>query len=159
MVSPANVKVFVISSAALYLKFLACVMIQGGKTFRAGGRPPEDGKLSLAKGQPKQTYGLEFDPKDERVIKARLIEQRWRRIVANDLETIPLGLFVFAGGVLANANETTFAGSMAAFTLARYIHSYVYAKGMQPHRAFAWFASHISIFVGMGAAIAGASRL
>ncbi|TMW68914.1 hypothetical protein Poli38472_001070 [Pythium oligandrum] len=156
MVASLNVRVYVACAAVLYFKFFAVTAVQGGATFRSGGRPPEDNRLSLAKGNPKQNYGLNADEKDEKVLKARAIEHRWRRIVANDLESIPFALFIFAGGVMAEANETVFAGSMITYTIARCLHSYVYAKQMQPARAIVWFLAIIMIFVAMGNAVVAA---
>ncbi|KAJ0397703.1 hypothetical protein ATCC90586_001890 [Pythium insidiosum] len=174
MVASLNVRVYVACAAALYLKHLITTGIQGGKTFKSGGRPPEDNKLSLAKGNPKQNYGLNGDVKDEKVLKAREnyglngdvkdekvlkareVEHRWRRIVANDLESIPFALFVFAGGVLANANEVVFAATMIVYTVARCLHSYAYAHQMQPHRALFWFIAVLCILAGAGNAIVAA---
>ncbi|GLE01840.1 hypothetical protein PINS_up010678 [Pythium insidiosum] len=156
MVASLNVRVYVACAAVLYFKHLVTTGIQGGKTFKSGGRPPEDNKLSLAKGNPKQNYGLNLAEKDEKVLKAREVEHRWRRIVANDLESIPFALFVFAGGVLANANEAAFAATMILYTVARCLHSYAYAHQMQPHRALFWFIAVLCILAGAGNAIVAA---
>lgn len=146
----ANAKVWAACAVVLYAKFFITTTIQGGKTFRAGARPPEDAKLSLAKRfKAKQTYGLEpADAKDEKLIKAREAEVRWRRIILNDLETIPIGMLVFGAGVLTEANATVHLGAMATFTAMRCLHTYVYANQMQPHRALAWFGAHFAVMAG-----------
>lgn len=145
----ANVKVYVACTAALYLKFLATVTIQGGKTFRSGGRPPEDAKLSLAKKfKVKQTYGMTTET-DERVLKAREVEHRWRRIIMNDLESIPLALFVFGSGILTSSNQTVHAAALVAYTFFRYAHTFAYANSMQPHRALFWGGSVLCTLVGV----------
>ncbi|KAF1333328.1 Gtp-binding protein parf, partial [Globisporangium splendens] len=150
-----NVKVYVTCTAALYLKFLATVMIQGGKTFVSGGRPPEDNKLSLAKKSGvKQNYGMKVDEKDEKILKAREVEHRWRRIIMNDLESIPFALFVFGGSILAGSNQTVHSVALIMYTAARYAHTVAYAKSLQPHRALFWFGGVLMTLVGIGNAVA-----
>jgi glutathione S-transferase len=151
----SNVKVYVACSSVLYAKFLFATMIQGGKKFRSGGRPPEDQSLGPAKTMGKglkQTYGLNATD-DEKVLKAREAEHRWTRIVANDLESIPFALFVFGGGILAGSNPTVHAGAMTVYTVARCMHTYVYAHAMQPHRALFYFAGVVATLVGVGNAV------
>lgn len=155
MVAPLNVRVYVACSTLLYTKFLVMTLIQGGITFKSGGRPPEDSKLSLAKGHPPQNYGLS-EEKDEKILKMRALEVRWRRMIMNDLESVPFALGVFASGVLAHANENVFAASMITYTIARIVHSYVYQKQKQPHRAIAWFVAVLSLLTGGGNAIVAA---
>ncbi|TMW68920.1 hypothetical protein Poli38472_001076 [Pythium oligandrum] len=156
MVASLNVRVYVACAAVLYFKFLGVIAVQAGKTFRAGGRPPEDNSLRMARGHLTQNYGLNSDEKDEKILKAREVELRWRRIVANDLESIPFALFIFAGGVMANANETVFAASMIVYTIARCLHTRAYAKARQPARAIYWFLAITMILVGMANALLAA---
>lgn len=147
-----NVKVYMACTAALYLKFLVTVSIQGGKTFRSGGRPPEDAKLSLAKKfKVKQTYGMAaLDAEaDAKILKAREVEHRWRRIIMNDLESIPFALFVFGAGILANSNTTVHSVALVLYTFFRYAHTYVYAHSMQPHRAIMWFGGVLCTLAGV----------
>ncbi|KAG2529383.1 hypothetical protein JM18_002832 [Phytophthora kernoviae] len=150
-----NVKVYIACTSVLYFKFLLATGVQGGKKFRSGGRPPEDGKLNLAKTMGKgrtQNYGLS-QTDDEKVLKAREVEHRWTRIVTNDLESIPFALFIFGGGILAGSNSTVHAGAMITYTIARCLHTYVYAHAMQPHRALAWAIGTVATLVGLGNAI------
>lgn len=142
-----NVKVYVACSSVLYVKFLACTWIQGGKTFVSGGRPPEDMKLGMTK--IKQDYGL-AKTDDERVLKAREVEHRWRRVIANDLESIPFALFIFGGGILAGSNPMVHAGAMTAYTTARCLYTYVYVNGMQPGRSIFWSIGVLATLVGVG---------
>ncbi|GMF51603.1 unnamed protein product [Phytophthora fragariaefolia] len=142
-----NVKVYVACSSVLYLKFLACTWIQGGKTFVSGGRPPEDMKLGMT--TIKQDYGL-TKTGDEKILKAREVEHRWRRVIANDLESIPFALFVFGGGILAGSNPVVHAGAMTVYTTARCLHTYVYLNAMQPHRAICWGVGVLATLVGVG---------
>lgn len=158
MVVSLSAKVLALCASILYVKVALTVSIQGGKTFAAGHRPPEDMKLSLAKRFPgvKQTYGAvatEEDAENKRLVRAREAEYRWKRIVMNDLENIPMGLLVFGAGVLVEANESVQVGAMALFTLARLAHTYVYAHEMQPHRGLAWMVAIVAALVGAGNAV------
>lgn len=151
----ANVKVYVACTAVLYLKFLAALVIQSRKSFRAGGRPPEDNKLHMAKKFPgvKQNYGTSADEPSDSIVQARHVELRWRRIISNDLESIPLALFVFAGGILAGSNQRVHAVAMVVYTLARIAHTFAYAKSIQPHRSLLWFVGVLSTLVGVANAV------
>eukprot|EP00644_Phytophthora_capsici_P004926 jgi/Phyca11/531515/estExt2_fgenesh1_pg.C_PHYCAscaffold_10096 len=152
----SNTKVYIACSSVLYLKFLLATGVQGGKKFRSGGRPPEDAILGLAKTMGKgrkQTYGLDKTD-DEKILKAREAEHRWTRIVSNDLESIPFALFIFGGGILAGSNPTVHAGAMTVYTVARCLHTYVYAHAMQPHRALCWGVGVLATLVGVGNAVA-----
>ncbi|TMW68923.1 hypothetical protein Poli38472_001079 [Pythium oligandrum] len=151
--STASVKTFVVCTSVLFTKFFLTTMIQGVQTFKAGGRPPEDGKLGMAKGHPKQTYGLVSDEKDEKILKEREIEHRWRRIIANDLESMPLALFVFASGLFFESDERVHIGAMVVYTMARCAHTIAYAKQKQPHRARFFMLGSLCIFIGMGNAL------
>jgi glutathione S-transferase len=152
MVVTTSAKVWAVCTSVLYIKFLAVIHTQGMKTFAAGGRPPEDAKLSIAKNFKgvTQNYGLaQPDEEDVKLTQAKLVEQRWRRIVANDVESIPLGLLVFAAGVLTDANEAALVTAMIAFTMMRCLHSYAYAREKQPHRVIAWAAGHLAVMLGV----------
>jgi glutathione S-transferase len=131
-------QVFSACSTALFLKFFLTTVIQGKKTFEAGARPPEDGGLTAGQNLPVQSYGLVSDNGDEQLRKAREVDMRWKRIVMNDLETIPIGMIVFLGSIFAGGNETANAVFIIAFTLARISHTFAYAKSLQPHRAICW---------------------
>ncbi|GMF29446.1 unnamed protein product [Phytophthora lilii] len=142
-----NVKTYVACTSVLYLKFLACTWIQGGKTVVSGGRPPEDIKLGLSK--MKQDYGL-TQTDDEKILKAREVEHRWRRVISNDLESIPFALFVFGGGILAGSNPVVHTGALTVYTVARCLHTYAYVNAMQPHRAICWSVGVLATLVGVG---------
>ena len=150
MPSPLAIKTFTACAATLYFKFLITTGIQGGKTFKSGGRAPEDNSIkALAKGNPTQNFALD-DTKDEKIQKARAIEIRWRRLVLNDLESIPLALIIFIAGILAEANEIVLSALMVTYTIARIGHSIAFAHALQPHRAIFWF---IGVFCIIGGAV------
>jgi glutathione S-transferase len=155
--SSLAIKTFTACTATLYLKFFITTGIQAGKTFDSGGRAPEDVQLRfLAKGKPKQGFGLHVDEKNESIIKARETETRWRRIIMNDLESIPFALIVFGSGILANANDKVLSCLMIIYTLARIGHTWAFANAIQPHRALFWSTGIICILGGAATALAGA---
>ncbi|KAK3242461.1 hypothetical protein CYMTET_47850 [Cymbomonas tetramitiformis] len=133
-----------VSTAVLCLKFYAAIMVQGGKRFKAGSRPPEDAAMSIAKGVPQNFIGSprEDDPK---VKKAKEDDRRWTRIIQNDLENIPLGLIVSWASVLSAKSSTAHLTFCAMFTLGRIGHTIAYAKGLQPHRALFWLAAVLGV--------------
>ncbi|KAE9253810.1 hypothetical protein PF004_g1357 [Phytophthora fragariae] len=161
MSATAELKTYVTCVAVLYVKFVRVTMIQARKTFEAGGRAPEDKNLPLAKGNPVQNYGLVASPnateeESEKHQKAKLAELRWRRIVQNDLESIPLALVVFGAGVLAKGNSTVQIVAMVGYTAVRCFHTVAYANAMHPHRALCWLFGVIFITTGAGNALYGA---
>ncbi|GMF51602.1 unnamed protein product [Phytophthora fragariaefolia] len=161
MSASTELKTYVTCAAVLYVKFVLATGIQATKTFEAGGRPPEDKKLPLAKGNPVQTYGLVTPPEtskeeSEKLQKAKVTELRWRRIVQNDLESIPLALVVFGAGVMAKGNPAVLIGAMVGYTAVRCFHTVAYANAMHPHRALCWLFGVIFITTGAGNALYGA---
>lgn len=144
----AGIKAFSTCSTVLFIKFFATVTIQGGKSFAAGARPPEDGGIAPS-GVPKQTYGLPADSEDAEpdaaLVQAKAVDFRWKRIVANDLETIPLALLVFLGSLLVGGQEETNVALMGVFTAARVAHTFAYALEKQPHRALLWTLGQLCV--------------
>ncbi|GLE01837.1 hypothetical protein PINS_up010675 [Pythium insidiosum] len=159
----AAVQVYAVCTGVLYVKFLATTMIQGRKTFRAGRRAPEDAKLPMANGMPQQTYGLakklDCSTEDAELLAAQHEEQRWRSIVANDLESMPFALVVFGAGILVESDERVLVGAMVLYTVARLGHTYAYAHSLQPHRMLFWMSGVLSLLVAVGNSIVGAMTL
>lgn len=141
---------FSVCSTLLFIKFSATTIIQGGKAFEAGSRPPEDNAL-LREGQPQQTYCQAIDERDqaqtEVILKARDVDLRWRRIVQNDLESIPIALVIMLGSVLVGGNETINSLMLFVYMLARYGHTFAYALEMQPHRSGCWIVGQICVMI------------
>ncbi|CEG49671.1 Membrane-associated, eicosanoid/glutathione metabolism (MAPEG) protein [Plasmopara halstedii] len=133
-------------------------MIQAKKTFQAGNRAPEDKALPLARGCPKQSFGMDPESeKNEKISKAREMEHRWRRIVQNDLESIPLALVMFGLGVTIEdrINSSVQIGAMIMYTVVRCFHTIAYAYKLQPHRAWCWRIGVVAIMVGVINAVIG----
>uniref|UniRef100_A0A6B2LPA5 Microsomal glutathione S-transferase 1 n=1 Tax=Arcella intermedia TaxID=1963864 RepID=A0A6B2LPA5_9EUKA len=114
----------------LTIKFIGTTLIQGGKRFKGGSRPPEDGAFSIAPAKVLQDFGV--SPSSSQ---ARLEDVRWQRIVHNDLENIPLGIIVAWGSLLSCYSERAHVALAVAFCLARILHTWAYAQALQPHRA------------------------
>ncbi|KAJ3140037.1 hypothetical protein HK101_003588 [Irineochytrium annulatum] len=142
-----------IATAVLVGKFFVTLIIQGGKRFAGGSRPPEDEvKLAhihkaLAKNGVSQTFGTAAPSAEEdaRVTKARMADIRWDRIVRNDIENIPLGLIVASAFSESAANPLVHVALVLTFALARTAHTYAYAHELQPHRARFWFLGWIAV--------------
>ncbi|CEG40475.1 Membrane-associated, eicosanoid/glutathione metabolism (MAPEG) protein [Plasmopara halstedii] len=149
---------YVTCAAVLYVKFVLATMIQAIKTFEVGGRPPEDKTLPLAKGNPVQTFGFATPSEDqsEKIQKAKVAEIRWRRIVQNDLESIPLALIVFGAGIMAKGNSVVQICVMVSYTAVRCFHTVAYSNALHPHRALCWLFGIIFIITGAANALYGA---
>lgn len=78
-------------------------------------------------------------------------EQRFRKIVSNDLENIPMGLIVLwaaAGSAYNTGTQTTVLVCAVLFTAARFAFTYSYMHALQPWRTLAWALGTGSIIVG-----------
>ncbi|KAI8800863.1 hypothetical protein BJ742DRAFT_779923 [Cladochytrium replicatum] len=159
---PTAVKALALSTALIFVKFFLVTMVQGGKRFRAGTRPPEDAVFKGLAGKTQQTFGVPVtvsgseQDKLEKIEKARLEEIRWTRLVQNDLENAYPGLIIGAISIICNGNETVNVVALAVFTAARLFHTYAYASALQPHRAIAYGVGIVGIIVMAGNALAGA---
>ncbi|GLE01846.1 hypothetical protein PINS_up010684 [Pythium insidiosum] len=152
-----SVRVFAASTVLLYLKFLVTTRMQAVRTFAAGGRPPEDIKIAelLKRKGPAQNYGISSaDAKpDEKLQRRMMRDQRWRRIVTNDIEAIPFALAVFAAGLLVESNESVLIYSMGTFVVARFAHTVAYAHELQPHRSIIWAIGVGAVLVAAGSVV------
>lgn len=144
----------------LFLKLFVSLSIQGGKRFKAGTRPPEDAQFgdavtggvvqgggfsgpaspASAVEDPTSRSSTASEPAEE----AGAEEARWNRIIANDLENIPIGLVTAWASLLATAASQRQACATAhnvcvlAFLVGRVGHTYCYAHKLQPARTYAW---------------------
>jgi glutathione S-transferase len=141
-------KVTVISSFVLLLKFMLTTTIQGGKRFVGGSRPPEDEKLSLNPKGKTQNFGLKKE-QDEKSLKRQEEDMRWQRIVLNDLESLPFGLMFSWISLFSSYSTKVHNIFVISYTIARVLHTYSYAKSLQPHRALCWMVGIVSM-LGLG---------
>lgn len=138
MNSISDVKVFALSASVLYIKFLASTMIQGRKAFAANTRMPEDKTLVC-------NMGLKLDT-DEKTVKAAVEdEMRWKRIIQNDLESMPLAFVVFWSAIVVGVNPVVTKTLLMAYTTARVGHTAVYSLVMPRARMACWMAGSFCI--------------
>eukprot|EP01104_Vermistella_antarctica_P010425 TRINITY_DN2789_c0_g1_i1.p1 TRINITY_DN2789_c0_g1~~TRINITY_DN2789_c0_g1_i1.p1 ORF type:complete len:166 (-),score=46.19 TRINITY_DN2789_c0_g1_i1:126-602(-) len=139
---PSSAVAVSVGTVALVLKFYFVLMKQGGARFKAGSRPPEDMALSLNKtvGKGKKQ---QFVPRDDIPAGVRDEENRWSRIVMNDLENVPLGLILMWAGHLSDVGKIHSVLAIL-FVIGRILHTYAYANAKQPMRAIAWFLAVLS---------------
>eukprot|EP01059_Diplonema_ambulator_P034720 TRINITY_DN793_c2_g1_i1.p1 TRINITY_DN793_c2_g1~~TRINITY_DN793_c2_g1_i1.p1 ORF type:complete len:161 (+),score=48.52 TRINITY_DN793_c2_g1_i1:101-583(+) len=136
-------------TAALAANLFCCQMLQGKARFPAGERPPEDGKLSMAKmTKNRQTYGMETLDESEANKAAKETAVRMSRVHLNALENVPLGLIVGWATAIASGNSQAQRYFFIAFAVCRWLHTIVYVKQLQPHRALCWLGAWISV-IGM----------
>ncbi|RLN94594.1 hypothetical protein BBJ28_00026002 [Nothophytophthora sp. Chile5] len=138
----SDVKVFAVSASLLYVKFLATTMIQGRKAFAAGTRMAEDNKLPMAKGKPCQGQA---DMADKAVKLAVEDEMRWKRIIQNDLESMPMAFVVFWSAISAQVNPDVTKTLLLAYTAARISHTASYALSMPRARMACWMTGSFCI--------------
>jgi glutathione S-transferase len=142
----SDVNVFAMSAAILYLKFLACTMIQGRKAFAAGTRMAEDSSLPQAKDAPKQ--GQDFaDLTDDHVRAAVEEEKRWKRIIQNDLESMPMAYVVFWSAICVGVNGSITKVLVLVYTVARVGHTIVYAQSLPRARMICWMVGTVCIVI------------
>jgi uncharacterized MAPEG superfamily protein len=122
--------------------------IQGGKRFVGGSRPPEDEKLSLNPKGKTQNFGIKKE-EDEKSLKRQEEDVRWQRIVLNDLESLPFGLLFSWISLFSSYSNKVHNIFVIAYTVGRILHTYSYAKSLQPHRALFWFVGIVSM-LGLG---------
>ncbi|KAF4040919.1 MAPEG domain-containing protein [Phytophthora infestans] len=138
--SISDIKVFALSASVLYIKFLLSTMIQGRKAFAANTRLPEDKTLVCS-------MGINVN-KDEKAVKAAVEdEMRWKRIIQNDLESMPLAFVVFWSAITVGVSPAITKTLLLAYTVARVSHTAVYSLVMPRARMVCWMAGSFCIVV------------
>lgn len=122
-------------------------MMTGKLRISSGGRPPEDMKLFPKSGVQNFSGDAKVfkSTKKETLAKANLT--RALRIVANDLENIPIGLIVMWGSLLCCYSVNAHMVCAAAFMVGRVGHTISYELELQPHRAMCWFVAMSASFL------------
>ncbi|EGZ21848.1 hypothetical protein PHYSODRAFT_299427 [Phytophthora sojae] len=141
----SDVKAFALSAAVLYIKFLVCTMIQGRKAFAAGTRMAEDSKLPQAKNAPKQGFA---DLTDDHVRTAIDEEMRWKRIIQNDLESMPMAYVVFWSAISVGVSSSLTTALLLVYTVARVGHTVVYSQSLPYARMVFWIVGMACIVIG-----------
>lgn len=73
-------------------------------------------------------------------------DRRWRRIVLNDVESIPLGVAVAWGTAGIAHSPLAHSVMVLAFAASRVLHTIFYAKQSQPWRGIVWTIGVFSVF-------------
>ncbi|KDO29127.1 hypothetical protein SPRG_06182 [Saprolegnia parasitica CBS 223.65] len=143
-----------ICSTLLYAKYITVARISAKKKFIAGNRAPEDEGFHPGV---KQSFGLSsseaLSPKE---VAAKIEDLRWQRILANDVENIPLGLIMAWGAATTGGNASVTVAAITTFTAARFLHTIAYANGWLYPRVAGFAVGALSIFVLATNSIAGA---
>ena len=121
--------VLMIDALVMYLLLFITLFIQGRKSGKAGTRTKEDEFMS------KGHQATEED---------KAAEGRWKRIVANTLETCPLGFIIFAIATCVSHYEESKLGLIVVipvFVFCRILYVFCYAYALQPWRSIVWASS------------------
>ena len=148
-----------VASALLYAKYFAVSIVSAKKKFATGNRAPED--AAAEPGKP-QSFGLATSANEGTSLlsasetAAAIEDIRWQRILANDVENIPLGLVLAWGAATAGGNATVTVTAVAVFTAARFLHTIAYANGWLYPRITGFTIGAFSLFTLAGNAVVGA---
>jgi glutathione S-transferase len=116
---------WLVSLVVLFFKMYANSLVQGVTRSRADAFAwPEDARV----------FGRGAGPAERDPEMVERASRCWR----NDLENIPMYLFLGLGFVLAGGPPWWAALYFTAFTVARVAHTFFYLRGMQPHRTIAY---------------------
>ena len=136
------------------------MVITLAKQGAAATRPPEDKGLNLTADAEMQRL-TPSDNDDDEAESQRLRQnnggryhrkgfnkkERWRRIVMNDLENIPLGLIILWVNPMCDANGVVTSLCAIIFVICRILHTILYAYSLQPFRSISFTIGLLSIFV------------
>ena len=132
---------WLLAVVVLFLKMLAIGLVQGAARFRNDAfTVPEDAR----------TFGrrAEAAPADPEMV------ERGARCWRNDLENIPIFLFLGLGFVLSGGPPWWAGLYFTVFTVARIGHTFFYLRGLQPHRTLAYAAGLAVCFALAGQIVA-----
>lgn len=136
--------VTMLATAVLWLKYFVAAMRVGNAKGKAGKRAPED------------TYQASADKASAEALDAL---DRWQRICANDVENIfPFLFFAWASVGFCLPHGGSYMVHIAAtclFTLARVLHTILYALKISRPRSIAWLIGGISMIVTLVNGIVG----
>ena len=119
--------VLVINALVMYLVVFFTAFTQGGKSGQAGTRAKEDAFMS----------------KGEHSEAAKEVAERWKRIMTNTIETVPIIFVIFALATLVIREESRLALIVVipVFVFSRMLYVVCYANALQPWRSLVWMVS------------------
>ena len=141
-------KTAAIATVVLYAKYWVTAILQGNKKESAGLGPTEDGGTSFS-------GAAVAGDADAPANQAAETAKRWERIVANDVENIPIALVVmWACANAVTADETVpFIIYCCLYVFARIAHTISYANGINkiggafPLRTFLFFIGTVMVHI------------
>ena len=114
---------------------------------RHSKRPPEDPKNALIALELKILFATDqttVDAKDNDEEYSTI--RRWRRIVANDTENLPIGLLVlWISWIISTNLDKIMSILMICFTVARILHTICFAFQLQPWRTLIWIVGVLCV--------------
>eukprot|EP01084_Bolivina_argentea_P126791 224412_1 len=134
-------KVVALCNLIMVLKYFMTIIFQGIRRTRA----PEDGfQPPVIADESKQPLnsGNDDDSGSKKVIFTE--EQRWQRIVLNDLENVQMGIIMMWISLFVSGDNMVTAICALIFTLGRCIHTLCYVYKLMPWRAIAWLLGVLS---------------
>merc|ERR1712216_510216 len=147
-------RIVLVCTAVIVVKFIATSTIQGGLKTEAGTRAPED-KF----GGRKQSFQAPSKV-DDPILKSALERaDRWNRIVANDVENLPMGLIVLWASMMSAYWPNFQACCTIVWCVARCGHTTAFSFGLQPHRTVCWLCATLSILIMLCNGLYGAFSL
>lgn len=137
--------VLVINAFMMYLVVFLTAFIQGGKSGQAGTRAKEDAFMS--KGDQSET--------------AKEVAERWKRIMTNTVETVPISFVIFALAtvmVIREESRLALIVVIPVFVFSRMLYVVCYANALQPWRSLVWAVSICCALVAIFIAVIDAFR-
>ncbi|KAE9062161.1 hypothetical protein PF010_g29515, partial [Phytophthora fragariae] len=110
-------------------------------------------KLPQAKNAPKQGFA---DLTDDRVRAAVEEEMRWKRIIQNDVESMPMAFIVFWSAISVGVSASLTTTLLLLYTIARFGHTAVYSLSLPHARMVFWIVGMVCIVIGAVASILAA---
>ena len=126
--------VFGVATVALFLKMFAVAMVQGVSRIRNRAFVNPDDAAFFGKGAAPRERELE-------------IVERAQRTLRNDVENIPIALFLALAWIQLGCWPEGLAYVLGVFVLSRYCHSFFYVWPRQPFRNLSYSAGLLCCFV------------
>jgi glutathione S-transferase len=116
----------------IWMKFFVTIFIQGGKSIAAGTRIKEDGYMT----------------KEEVTEEKRDADIRWKKIVQNDVENLPLAFIVFWGVkiiAIFPSSRLAMIILIPIYVAARILHTICFAIGKQWPRTIGFIIANLCV--------------
>eukprot|EP00271_Cylindrocystis_brebissonii_P005911 TRINITY_DN182_c0_g1_i3.p1 TRINITY_DN182_c0_g1~~TRINITY_DN182_c0_g1_i3.p1 ORF type:complete len:166 (-),score=23.85 TRINITY_DN182_c0_g1_i3:1036-1533(-) len=137
----------IIVSTIILLKFIVTAIIQGGKSGKAGLRAPEDSGNFEGKAQ---RFNVSGKPEDTGDVELILESARWKQIVLNDLENLPLALVIIWAAILCqlvsgHGSAIVHMVAVIVWGIARLAHTFFYAAAISMPRSLSFMLGLVCV--------------